>query len=286
MNDEMLLKKRYSVYLEQIENYYRNTIDHTQPVIIGQTTNALSIAGADKSLDLTINIKTLNKCTGSPENIYHGYLLERSIIEHLPLQLENPIMIFKNAEKNSLICITDLQDSSGHGIMIAVALEQLNKQHAVNRISSLYGKDRIFNYISAQLSQDNLIAANKEKADIMLQSRGLHLPKEETYISYDDTIPYSIENVKQTLCTEKYMNALNHFRDDLKVNCFKESETLLNNYGQLLSYKKYHNTTLDDISKDYLYGSNNPYINAIGNELRAQELLQYQETAVTLEPEP
>lgn len=82
------------------------------------------------------------------------------------------------------------------------------------------------------------------------------------------------------------MNALNHFRNDLKVNCFKESETLLNNYGQLLSYKKYHNTTLDDISKDYLSGSNNPYINAIGNELRAQELLQYQETAVTLEPEP
>lgn len=29
MNDEMLLKKRYSVYLEQIENYYRNTIDHS-----------------------------------------------------------------------------------------------------------------------------------------------------------------------------------------------------------------------------------------------------------------
>ncbi len=286
MMDETLLKKRYSAYFEQINNYYRKTIDHTQPVIIGQTTNALSIAGADKSLELTINIKTLNKCTGSPENIYHGHLLERSIIEQLPLQLENPIMIFKNAEKNSLICITDLQDSSGHGIMIAVALEQLNKQHAVNRISSLYGKDRIFNYISAQLSQNNLIAANKEKADIMLQSRGLRLPKEETYISYDDTIPYSIENVKQTLCTEKYMNALNHFRDDLKVNCFKESETLLNNYGQLLSYKKYHNTTLDDISNDYLSGSNNPYINVIGNELRAQELLQYQETAVTLEPEP
>ena len=82
------------------------------------------------------------------------------------------------------------------------------------------------------------------------------------------------------------MNALNHFQNDLKVNCFKESETLLNNYGQLLSYKKYHNTTHDDISNDYLSGGNNPYINAIGNELRAQELLQCKETAVTLEPEP
>ena len=152
MNNETPLKNRYSTYLEQIDNYYRKTIDNTLPVIIGQTTNALSIAGADKNLQLTINIKTLNKCTGSPENIYHGHLLERSIIEQLPLQLENPIMIFKNAENNSLICITDLPDSSGHSIMIAVTLEQIYQRHNVNRISNLYGKDRIFNYISAQLS--------------------------------------------------------------------------------------------------------------------------------------
>ena len=284
MNDEMLLKKRYSVYLEQIENYYRNTIDHTQPVIISQTTNALSIAGADKSLDLTINIKTLNKCTGSPENIYHGHLLERNIIEQLPLQLENPIMIFKNAEKNSLICITDLQDSSGHGIMIAVALEQIYQRHNVNRISSLYGKDRIFNYISAQLNQNNLIAANKEKADIMLQSRGLHLPKEETYISYDDSIPYSVDNVKQTLNTDKYQTAISHFLSDLESNCFNQTEKLINNYKQLLYYKKYHNVTLDDISKEYITGSQNPYINAIGNELKEQELVRCDDVAATLEP--
>ncbi len=38
-------------------------------------------------------------------------------------------------------------------------------------------------FLFAQLNQNNLVAANKEKADIMLQSRGLCLPKEETYIS-------------------------------------------------------------------------------------------------------
>lgn len=46
---------------------------------------------------------------------------------------------------------------------------------------------------------------------MMLQSRGLQLPKEETYISYDDSIPYSVDNVKQTLNTDKYQTAISHF---------------------------------------------------------------------------
>ena len=247
-NQELILKGRYTAYMEQIEKYYNGTIDRTQPIVIGMTTNALAISGADRSLELTINIKTLNKCIGSPDDIYHGHLLDRNIIEQFPFQLENPVMIFRNSEKHSLICITDLQDSSGHGVMVAVALEQINHQHTVNRISSLYGKNRIYNYISSQLTQNNLIAANKEKADIMLRSRGLQLPKEETYISYDDSIPYSIDNVKQILNSDKYKNSLSHFLSDLESNCFNQTEKLINNYKQLLYYKKYHNATLDDIS--------------------------------------
>ena len=283
-NQELILKGRYTAYMEQIEKYYNGTIDRTQPIVIGMTTNALAISGADSSLEHTINIKTLNKCIGSPDDIYHGHLLDRNIIEQLPFQLENPVMIFKNTEKHSLICITDLQDSSGHGVMVAVALEQINHQHTVNRISSLYGKNRIYNYISSQLTQNNLIAANKEKADIMLRSRGLQLPKEETYISYDDSIPYSIDNVKQILNSDKYKNSLSHFLSDLESSCFNQTEKLINNYKQLLYYKKYHNATLDDISKEYITGSQNPYINAIGNELKEQELVRCDDVAATLEP--
>ena len=127
-------------------------------------------------------------------------------------------------------------------------------------------------------------AANKEKADIMLRSRGLQLPKEETYISYDDSIPYSIDNVKQILNSDKYKNSLSHFLSDLESNCFNQTEKLINNYKHLLYYKKYHNATLDDISKEYITGSQNPYINAIGNELKEQELVRCDDVAATLEP--
>ena len=56
-NQELILKGRYTAYMEQIEKYYNGTIDRTQPIVIGMTTNALAISGADRSLELTINIK-------------------------------------------------------------------------------------------------------------------------------------------------------------------------------------------------------------------------------------
>ena len=56
-NQELILKGRYTAYMEQIEKYYNGTIDRTQPIVIGMTTNALAISGADSSLELTINIK-------------------------------------------------------------------------------------------------------------------------------------------------------------------------------------------------------------------------------------
>ena len=137
---------------------------------------------------------------------------------------------------------------------------------------------------AVMLYQSELQKQNKEKADIMLQSRGLYLPKEETYISYDDSIPYSVDNVKQILNSDKYKNSLSHFLSDLESNCFNQTEKLINNYKQLLYYKKYHNATLDDISKEYITGSQNPYINAIGNELKEQELVRCDDVAATLEP--
>ena len=288
MNEkETLLNERYSDYLEQIDKYYSGTIERTRPIIIGMTTNALTIAGANQKLELSINIKTLNKCTGSPDNIYHGHLLDRRIIEQLPLQLENPVMIFKNTDKNSLIAITDLQDSSNHGVIIAVALDDTFERHTVNRIASIYGKDKLYNYVTAQIQQGNLIAVNNEKADIMFQSRGLQLPKEETYISYDDTIAYSLENVKYPISSEQYINQhINKFIDSLKENEFMITGQLINNYQQLLSSDSCNNASLESINHAYLSGCDNQYINAIGNELKAQELARQSEAAAALESEP
>lgn len=295
-------------YLAQIEKYYQGNLDRTQPLVVGKTTNALALAGADRNLDIIINPRTLDKCTGSPDTIYHGHSLERGILEQLPAQLRNPVMIFKNTDRNSLVAITDLKDSAGHGVMIAVALEQKSKRHIVNRISSIYGKDRIFNYINNQISLNNLVAANKTKADIMLQSRGLQLPKEETYISYNDSIIYSLDNVKYpkhlvlenaaykeaavtadkasdyTYSPQGNASPTSQFLKDLYANDFVASQKLINNYSRLLISSFSQDITLSDIARLYVSGTDNLLINEIGDELKQQELMRQPE--INLEEEP
>lgn len=115
MNKKIYTNISDTEYLTQIEKYYHGKLNRTQPITVGKTTNALSIAGADKNLDIIINPKTLDKCTGSPETIYHGHSLKREILEQLPSQLRNPVMIFKNTDRKSLAAITDLKDSAGMG---------------------------------------------------------------------------------------------------------------------------------------------------------------------------
>ena len=43
-NQELILKGRYTAYMEQIEKYYNVTIDRSQPIVIGMTNNDLAIS--------------------------------------------------------------------------------------------------------------------------------------------------------------------------------------------------------------------------------------------------
>lgn len=194
--------------------------------------------------------------------------------------------------------------------MIAVALGNKTDQHTVNRISSIYGKDRIFNYIHNQIKFSNLIAINKTKADTMLRPRGLQLPNGETYISYDDTIAYTLNNVKfpkpqlrqeasvfaaykeaatavdtpHTYSSHGTPSPISQFIDDLYTNDFIPSQRFLDNYRRLLLHSANRNIALSDIARLYVSGAGNTLINEIGDELKRQELERQSE--ITLKEEP
>ena len=57
-------------------------------------------------------------------------------------------------------------------------------------------KLNISDYVRNQISSGNLIAINTNKANDMLQSLGLQLSPEEALISFDNSIAYSLKNVK------------------------------------------------------------------------------------------
>lgn len=183
-------------FVKMLDNFINGSEKINMPLTIGRTPNALAAAGADSTLMLIISPKTIKKCISNPEDVYHGHDLSIDILKKLPSELRNPVMIFKGNEPNSLAIITSLKDNKGRGIMVAVQLKASIRRCKVNRISSAYGRNNFNNYIENQINCGNLIAANIEKANEMLQSLGLQSPPEETFISFNDSIAYSMESVK------------------------------------------------------------------------------------------
>lgn len=189
-------RRENAEFAERLDKYLSDPEKEISPITIGGTPNSLAISGANAELPVIINPSTVKKCMSEPEKHYHGHGLSSEIMKQLPDELRNPAMIFKGSKDNSLVAITELKDKNNHGIMVAVSLNEMKNHHEVNRISSVYGKDNLTNYLKTQISQGNLVAANIKKADRMFQTIGLQLPREETFISFDNSIAYSTANVK------------------------------------------------------------------------------------------
>jgi len=195
-----------------LDRFLDNGTRSSEYIYVCRTSNALAISGADQNLDVVIAPRTIAKCMADPEVKYHGHGLTRDILQRIPEELRNPVMIFQGNKDSSLVVITRLQDNKSRGVMVAVSLSETGRRNEVNRISSIYGRNNFVNYLNAQLQNGNLIAANKKEAKIMLQSAGLQLPLEETYLNFNDSIAYTTQNVKG-------------FPPDFYINSNKKSNT-------------------------------------------------------------
>lgn len=195
-----IIKSNAAADLLYVQNLKQFILDadrpKNMPVMVGETPNSLAVAGADRKLKLIIYPRTIKKCMGKPEDIYHGHDLSFKILKKLPSELRNPVMIFKGSIPDSLVAITSLKDKNNKEIIVAISINKKEKRQLVNRVSSIYGKDDIHNYINKQINQGNLIAVNTQKANEMLQSLELQLPSEETFISFNNSISYSMQSVK------------------------------------------------------------------------------------------
>lgn len=202
-------------FADSLDRYLQNKERTTDFITVGKTPNALSLAGADTKLNIVIAPRTIAKCMSEADKHYHGHGLSDDIMKQIPLELRNPTMIFKGNKDNSLVAITALKDKENREIMIAVSLSERENRHEVNRVSSIYGRNNMTNYLKAQIDQGNLIAANTEKANEMLQSAGLQLPLEETFISFNNSIAYTTQNVKYP---EQENSEITHFHNPVEHN--------------------------------------------------------------------
>ena len=174
----------------------------SRPLIIGETPNVLAICGADSNLPLTITKKVIDKCmrpeirdeSGKRLRNSGHFLKEDQIVAALAY-IREAVMVLKGSRDNTFVVVTDQKDEKGQEIIVAVETDENIAFKKVNMVASLYGRENFPQYIKANIESNNIIATNIEKANKMLHSIGVDFPKENTFISFDNSIAYTTANV-------------------------------------------------------------------------------------------
>ena len=205
-------------FVELLDRFENKEFLGTRSLVVGKTPNVLALGGGNIELDLIINPGTIVKCMSKPTERFHGHDLDRNIFKYLLYELRNPVMLIKGSQKNSLVAVTDLRDREGRPVIVTIALNRLNVHHLSNQITSAYGREHFEQYIKHQFEKGNVIAINKNKANRMSQSAGHNWPIEETLISFNHSIAYTLQNVKGFFGkNQNYFNGSNpHDKNELK----------------------------------------------------------------------
>ena len=126
----------------------------------------------DKKITLG-NGKTIEQMYGSVADDVGKHEMTISELRKLPIALANPVCIAESNRKGSLEVITDMEEN-GVNVLVAVRLNVAsgsNPKLVVNRITSLYGKEKI-----DKLVQHPMLYVNTAKAHRWMVVRGLQLP--------------------------------------------------------------------------------------------------------------
>lgn len=80
-------------------------------------------------------------------------------------------------EKGSVVAVLDAFDCKGCFVIAAIHPDRKHKQHTVNILASIYGKNRA-RWLCEQIEAGRLLYSDKEKALSLSRSARLQLPRE------------------------------------------------------------------------------------------------------------
>lgn len=197
-------------FSQTIDDFLNGKINPYYQVFVCETTEVMKACGV-KDLNVVINQSSIKKIlSDDKEKFPHAHNLSIQELKELPKQLQKPIMALKGSHENSVVFVTDIKDFRNNEILISVDVDTAGYKQSVNRVTSMYGKDNITNYLRTQLDNGNLIGCDKKRANQMLSTKGLQLPPATTFIDYTDIISDSYKNVNTEIIAENQIaNQLN-----------------------------------------------------------------------------
>lgn len=192
------MSKDKQAYLEQIEKYYSHNLSRFDLIHIGITPDILISYGAEK-LPIVMQQSTLTKCIRMQTGSRSAHELSRNIIETVPEQIQNPIFLVQDKERNSVVLITDAKDKERKNILIAIKLNERKGRIIVNEIKSIYGKNKLKEYLLKHISLNQLHVIDNRKAEMLSRLVGFQLPQALTASSYNKNIPLKEYKVNEKI---------------------------------------------------------------------------------------
>lgn len=189
-------KQENTQFENQLEKYLNGKFKPHEYITVCSTPLVLQICDVP-DLQVTVNQSTIQKIISNDnKKIPHAHDIDIEDLKQLPDQLRNPVMILNGSKPASLVLITDITDNQDKTIIISLDINKPGFNQSVNKITSMYGKDNIANYLSNQIQSGNLIAQNTEKSQQLLSITGLQSSGTTNVIDYTDSICYSADFVK------------------------------------------------------------------------------------------
>jgi hypothetical protein len=169
---------REQSFAKQLDDWANGKLRSDVALNVCNTPEVLIQLGV-KRLPIEISQRVVAKIV-NPEGINGGkHDLGLELLKQLPEQLGNPVMVFKSSTvKNSIVILTELNDSHGRSVIAAIHMDVGHGRHMVNAIASMYGRNNEINFVRDQLKNDRVLYADENKSRDWFQSRGLQLPKE------------------------------------------------------------------------------------------------------------
>lgn len=200
-------------YLEQIDKYYNRKLSRFDFILVGTTPDILVAYGAAR-LPLIIQQSILTKCIRKQTGSRSAHELSRDIIERLPEQIEKPIFLIQDKERDSIAIIADSCDKNGNNILVAIKLNESKEAIKVNAIKSIYGKTNLKEYLQKHIELQQLHIIDNKKAEMLSRLVGFQLPQALIASSYNKNLSFQKGNVNSKA---SLLDKLEHHKQEVNI---------------------------------------------------------------------
>lgn len=271
-----------SRYVKQLQRYLQGKMPTNERLNLGSNPNILKLLNSTAKTVVINQSDIKNALAGQMVKTKRhtgGHQILPNELYKLSKEIREPIMVLRGSQDNpnSVVMITELRDSKGKNVIVPIALDRQNGQ--VNKITTLYGKDNIKNYL--EKNKKDIIAVNVEKAEQLYKDIGFQSPKSTT-ICFNNSIAYTTENV-----TYDYKKMLEQFNNksafsidkickDLKANGFQPTKSLVSHMEKLSQFAG-KEISIKEVQNIYISMKNpeiQDVVNEIAKECKTQEMIK------------